>query len=89
MAHALEIPVALHRSGNVLNFRSITLAILLFLRLRRNSRRCRRMELGLEDLDFLLVETFQTSSLAIQLGMILDQDVSSYSRVSRNGKMAE
>ena len=32
----------------------VTLVILLFLRLRRNSRRCSRMELGLQDLDCLL-----------------------------------
>ena len=31
----------------------VTLVILLFLRLGRNSRRCRRMEIGLQDLDFL------------------------------------
>ena len=32
----------------------VTLVILLFLRLGSNSRRCRRMELGLQDLDMIL-----------------------------------
>ena len=70
MADALGIPVALRRTGNVLKLQEHYTHYLALLEAEKTFKKMQRMELGLLDLDCLLGETSQTSSLANLLGMI-------------------